>query len=186
MSRLFILPLVLALAACGGGESAVQSTPAPSVWEIGPAGYSTGSVNGNVITVQDVHYVTRPTGTLSDSISVSFYLSAPLTGTGCGTTPATASLYFQRKGDDWATDGWRWWATFATVTLDHAGNYSMTAPLNGPWTSVERKTAANNPQDFADAKAHASRVGFTLGNCTGYGHGGTGPATLTIETFAAS
>jgi hypothetical protein len=183
--RAFVLALML-LASCDGG-SAPPAPPDSPVWEIGPTiggkNYSTGSISGNAIAVRDVHYVTRPTGPLSGSISLSFHLSAPLTGTDCGTSPATASLYFQRKGDDWSTDGWRWWATFATVTLDHAGDYSMTAPLGGPWTSVERETAIANPQDFADARAHAARVGFTLGNCTGYGHGATGPATLTILEF---
>jgi hypothetical protein len=164
-------------------------TPVRTVWEIGPTidgrNYSTGSVNGNVITVSDVHYITRSTGPLSNQISITFHLSAPLIGTGCE-GPATASLYFQRSGDDWDTDGARWWATFATVTLDHAGDYTIVAPLDGPWTSVEKKTTINAPSDFADAKAHAARVGMTLGNCTGYGHGGTGPAQITILEFAAS
>ena len=156
-------------------------------WRIGPMidgkNYSTGAVNGNVITVQDVHYITRPTGPLSGTLSVSFHLDAPLTGTGCGTSPATATLYFQHKDDDWNTDGLRWWATFATVTLDHAGDYTMTAPLDGPWTSVLTKTAATDPGDFANSKNNAGLVGITLGNCTGYGHGATGPATLTIASF---
>jgi len=171
-----------ALAACSNSSP----SPAPG-WTIGPTisghNYSTGSAAGDVITVQDVHYVTRPSGPLAGTISMSFHLDKPLTGTGCGKSPASASLYFQRKGDDWNTDGWRWWATFATVTLDHAGDYNMAAPLNGPWTSVFHETAAANPEDFAGAKAHASVVGFTLGNCTGYGHGATGPATLAVTSF---
>lgn len=183
--------LVLLLASCGDDDkrnNPPRSVPV-SAWELGPItdhNYSVGSVNGNTITIQDVHYITRPTGPLANQISVSFTLSAPLTGTGCGDNPATASLYFQRAGDDWKTDGKRWWATFATVTLDHAGTYTMTAPLDGPWTSVETKTALTDPAEFADAKAHAERVGITLGNCTGYGHGATGPATLTINDFSAS
>jgi hypothetical protein len=186
MKAAFLLALLLA--SCDDGSSPPRAVPA-ATWEIGPTidgkNYSTGSVSGNVITVADVHYVTRLTGPLSGTIRLSFHLDAPLTGTGCGTAPATASLYFQQAGDDWATDGKRWWATFATVTLDHAGDYTMVAPLDGPWTSVERKTALLNPQDFADAKARAARVGFTLGNCTGYGHGATGLAKLTITAFAA-
>jgi hypothetical protein len=178
------------LAGCGDSEGKTSGGHAAAqAWQIGPTidgrNYSTGSVSGNTITVADVHYITRPTGPLAREISIAFALSAPLTGTGC-TGPATATLYFQRSGDDWNTDGARWWATFATVTVDHAGDYSMTAPLDGPWTSVEKKTAIANPSDFADAKAHAARVGMTLGNCTGYGHGATGPAQLTITSFEAS
>jgi hypothetical protein len=180
--RAFILAFML-LASCGSGSPSPQPT---SSWEIGPIidgrNYSTGSVSGNSITVADVHYVTRPTGPISGTIGIKFHLDAPLTGTGCS-TPATASLYFQQANDNWTADGKRWWATFATVTLDHAGDYSMTAPLDGPWTSVERETAVTSPAAFAAAKAHAVRVGFTLGNCTGYGHGATGPATLTVLEF---
>jgi hypothetical protein len=40
-----------------------------------------------------------------------------------------------------------------------------------------------SPQDFANAKRYANRVGFTIGNCEGLGHGGTGPAILTITSF---
>lgn len=164
-------------------------------WNLGPTidgkNYSTGSVNGNVITVQDAHYITKAaTGPLTGTMSVTFNLSAPLTGTatpenGCGPAPATVTLYFQQAGDNWETDGKRWWAKFATVTLDHAGDYTMTVPMDGAWTSVQDMTAANNPQAFADAKANPSRVGFTIGNCTGLGHGGTGPAVLTIQSFNA-
>lgn len=182
---------LLLLASCGG-----DFTPdASNQWDVGPTingkNYSTGSISGNVLTVRDVHYVTKATGPLSGTLSLRFHLDAPLTGTmtpenGCGPAPATASLYFQRDNDNWATDGNRWWATFATVTLDHAGDYTMTAPMDGPWTSVQDMTAALNPQVFADAKVHAARVGFTLGNCTGYGHGGSGPANLTITDWASS
>lgn len=185
--RSFVLALLL-LSACSGGVPAPASDSSP-VWEIGPTisghNYSTGSVAGAVITVQDVHYITRPSGPLSGSMSVSFHLSAPLTGTGCDKSPATASLYFQKQGDDWSSDGGRWWATFATVTLDHAGDYSMMAPMSGPWTSVQSMTAKANPQQFADAREHAANVGFTLGNCTGYGHGASGNATITITKFMA-
>lgn len=171
--------LALLLAGCGGNGS-----PASNGWEIGPTidgrNYSIGTVQGNVIQVQDVHYITRAaTGPLTGTMSVSFNLSAPLTGTKCG--GATASIYFQQRGDDWATDGKRWWAKFAMVQLDHAGDYTMTAPMDGPWTSVLTMTAKDSPEAFAAAKADPSRVGFTLGNCEGLGHGATGPGTITIN-----
>ena len=181
-----LLPLCLLLAACSGGDR--QPPPPAQAWEIGPTidgkQYSTGSVNGNVFQIQDIHYITRATGPLAGSVSVSFNLSAKLTGTGCGVTPATATLYFQRAGDDWSMDkGYRWWATFAAATLDHPGDYTIMAPLDGPWTSDQNKNTLNAPQDFEAAKQGAERVGITLGNCTGYGHGATGPATMIIKNF---
>lgn len=179
--------VVLAFLLVGCSTDRQPAPPPANVWELGPTisghNYSTGSVAGNTIHVRDVHYVTQRSGPLkAGTMSITFELSAPLTGTKC-TNPATATLYFQKAGDDWNTDGNRWWATFATVTLDHAGTYSMEAPLDGPWTSVFTETAKSNPQHFADAKAKANRAGFTLGNCEGYGHGGTGPATLTVLSF---
>lgn len=187
MMRAPFLAAALLLLGCDGGDDGPRPPANPAGWEIGPTiagrNYSKGTISGNVIAVQDVHYVTRPAnGPLAGTMRVLFHLDAPLTGTGCA-GPATASLYFQKSGDDWNTDGDRWWATFATVALDHAGDYAISASLDGPWTSVEVKTAESHPQDFASAKAKAGRVGFTLGNCTGFGHGGTGPATLTIREF---
>lgn len=187
--RLALILAAALLTGCDGGDGGNDQPRPTSAWEIGPTingrNYSKGFVKGNVIDVNDVHYVTRKAvPPLSGTMTVSFHLSAPLTGTGCGAQPATASLYFQREGDDWNTDGARWWSTFATVQLDHAGDYTITAPLDGPWTSVEKKTAASHPGDFASSKVKAERVGFTIGNCTGFGHGGTGPATLTITGFS--
>ena len=185
----FILPLLLT--SCQEESSVPEVSPSPTTtsegWEIGPkqgfSNYSKGSVDGDTITIEDVHYITRAVkGPLSGTMSVTFTLDHPLVGTGC-TTPATASLYFQQSGDDWETDGARWWATFATVTLDHEGVYSMTAPMNSPWTSVLTKNSLNAPEDFASAKSQPTVVGVTLGNCTGYGHGATGPAILKITSF---
>lgn len=170
--------LALMLASCGGGDVA---TPSVYTWTVGaPDGIPSGPVID--ITQGSVNYITKATGPLTGTLSVTFNITAPLTGKGCP-GPATASLYFEATNDDWRTDGKRWWATFATVTLDHAGEYTITAPMDGPWTSVMTMTAVKDPQVFADAKANAARVGFTLGNCTGWGHGATGPATLTIKSF---
>jgi hypothetical protein len=191
MRSLALLAFVLVACDGGGGD---RQPPAPvSGWELGPTidgkQYSKGWVTGNVITVRDVHYVTKRSGPLSSRISVGFNLSAPLTGTvpekdptACTPPrPATATLYFQAKGDDWLEHGKRWWAKSATVKLDHAGDYTMSAPLlPSAWGST------GESGDFAKALANVERVGFTIGNCEGYGHGGTGPATLTITSFEAS
>ena len=39
-------------------------------------------------------------------------------------------------------------------------------------------TPGNNPNEFAAAKASADRVGFTFGNCQGYGHGARATAPV--------
>lgn len=178
----------LALAACHPAPPALQYAPASSTgWSIGPImdgrNYSDGgSIEGNTITLGEVHYVTRkPDGPLEGTISLSFHLDAPLKGAKCGV--GTASLFFQAASDDWATDGARWWA--ATTTLDHAGDYTLTAPLvEGPWTSVLSMTSTADPEFFSTAKLNVGNVGFTLGNCEGLGHGAVGPAHLTITNWS--
>jgi hypothetical protein len=95
------------------------------------------------------------------------------------------TLYFQQKGDDWSTDGLRWWATFNSPTPIKAGDYTIDVPLDGAWTSVETMTAANSPTQFSTAKQNADRVGFTFGGGDGYGHGvyANGTARFVLESF---
>jgi hypothetical protein len=139
-----------------------------------------------------VHYVTHSIGSLSGKTKITMHYRVE-TDPGVqilpSSNPSAASmgptLYFQRSGDNWSTDGNRWWATFETPAPIVAGTFELTAPLDGPWTSVETKTAANSPDDFKQAKANAARVGFTLGGGTGYGHGvyATGPARIVVTGF---
>lgn len=141
---------------------------------------------------REPHYVTTTSGPLTAkaAIRVRFRAEAApgtvIYGKGCAiTSPGTVTAYFQRAGDDWNTDGWRWWATFATVTLAGPGEHQIVAPLDGPWTSVIAKTAASAPGDFAEAKRRTGRVGFTFGNCEGYGHGvrATAPVRFVVTSF---
>jgi hypothetical protein len=198
----------------GQGGPAFIPTPAVTTaalmnandWEVGPI-ISGKNYSHNVPThpIQDadgwhidlpqsdgVHYVTRQSGSLagktkitiryrvemSDGVKIvpSSYPNAPALG---------PTLYFQRAGDDWNTDGWRWWATFSTPDPIVAGTFEISAPLDALWTSVDAKTATNSPSDFASAKEHAGRVGFTLGGGTGYGHGvfATGQARIVVTDF---
>jgi hypothetical protein len=140
-----------------------------------------------------VHYVTRQFGSLAGKTRITIRYSVEAAD-GVKIVPSTdpnlpslgPTLYFQRSGDDWSTDGWRWWATFTTPAPIQPGEYEITAQLDGPWTSVETETAANSPADFAAAKQNAGRVGFTLGGGTGYGHGvyATGQARIVVTAFS--
>ena len=95
------------------------------------------------------------------------------------------TLYFERSGDDWNTDGYRWWASFAAVMPMVAGDHEVSARLDSNWTSVMTKTALNYPDDFSRSIQDSQAVGFTLGGGTGYGHGvyATGPARLIVKDF---
>jgi hypothetical protein len=139
-----------------------------------------------------VHYVTRHFGSLSGKTKITMHYRIEMDD-GVKIVPSTAPklpsigpvLYFQREHDNWASDGWRWWATFNAPIPIVAGEFELSVPLDGAWTSVETKTSANSPGDFFDAKQYADRIGFTLGGGTGYGHGvyATGPARIVVTEF---
>jgi hypothetical protein len=95
------------------------------------------------------------------------------------------TLYFQQSGDDWNTDGKRWWATFEIRHPIQLGEFEISVPLDGRWTSVEKMTAESNPNQFATAKQQADRVGFTFGGGDGYGHGvyANGSARFVLTSF---
>jgi hypothetical protein len=95
------------------------------------------------------------------------------------------TMYFQQKGDDWNTDGKRWWATFNAPWPIVAGEHELVIPLDARWTSVINMDAQTNSSEFANAKANAERVGFTYGGGDGYGHGvyATGSARMVVTSF---
>lgn len=189
---------------------AVSAMPARSVragaWEIGPTingrNYSRGLFGATQLIdgwafligpTAEPHYVTFHYGSLRGKreIRMRFRIEGPpgaiIYGANCPvSSPSAVTLYFQRRGDDWSTDGARWWATFASVPINGArGETEIVAPLDATWTSVNTMTAQNNPEEFAAAKADADRVGFTFANCEGYGHGAraTLPVRFVINAF---
>lgn len=176
-------------------------------WEIGPvingSNYSVGMPLNPVQTPDgwaidfplspaSVHYVTFPFGTLAGKTRIVMHYrieadpGVQIVPVCCATSPAIGpTLYFQQQGDDWNTDGERWWATFDTKFPIEAGTYELDVPLDGAWTSVMTMTAKSDPQQFTTAKNNAARIGFTLGGGDGYGHGvyATGPARLVVTEF---
>jgi hypothetical protein len=203
-----LLPLPL-LAACGDAARAAPVDTA--AWTIGPIvrgrNYSHGVPlhpvprRGGGFQIDlprapgSVHYVTFRHGPLAgrSRIVMRYRIEADpgvrILAASDGRSPSAVTLYFQRSGDTWSGRGrfetYRWYATFATRTPILPGNYEMIAPLNGPWTAVERSTARNSPAAFRAALAGADQVGFVLGGGDGYGHGvfATGRARLIVTDF---
>jgi hypothetical protein len=189
------------------GVDARAGTRIPAAaWEIGPIinnrNYSPGLSrpspfrDGWGFTIgprAEPHYVTFRHGSLrgKTQIRMRFRVEGPkgaiIHGASCPTgSPSLVTLYFQRGGDDWASDGGRWWASFAKVSLrGPMPETEIVAPLNARWTSVLRMNARSNPNEFAAAKANADRVGFTFGNCEGFGHGAraTVPVRFVVTSF---
>jgi hypothetical protein len=187
-----VAALVLVLASCGGEEQYRG-------WEIGPVingrNYSLGLPNETdgtfpISPTAQPHYVTKPSGPLTGKTAIRLRYrvegNATIHGAGCGAlSPSKVTIYFQREGDNWAKEGYRWWATFASQRLTAAGEYEITAPLSGRWTGIESANAYDDKPLFDKALEETARVGFTFANCTGYGHGAqaTGPMRFTIVRF---
>jgi hypothetical protein len=198
--------LALGLVLTGSVDAKTSTHMPASSWEIGPIingrNYSLalpgpsqlGDDFGLTISPNaEPHYVTFSHGSLrgKTQIRMRYRVDGPrgavIHGAKCSTgSPSAVTLYFQREDDDWATDGGRWWATFASVQLNGPmAEREIVVPLNANWTSVLKMTAGNNPDEFSAAKAHAGRVGFTFANCDGYGHGAraTVPVRFVVTRF---
>lgn len=174
-------------------SSAANQLMVASNWQIGPiiAGqnYSVGTPQTPVQTGDgweftfplspgSVHYVTIPYGSLEAKTHIVMHYRVEAEPTTqffpvcCANMLSIGpTLYFQQQGDDWNTDGMRWWASFNSPMPIKAGEYEIDVPLEGAWTSVFKMNAADNPQEFANAKRGAGRIGFTFGGGDGLGHG---------------
>lgn len=127
-------------------------------------------------------YVTIPCGPLSGSLRIEVEAVGPFAD------DATLTPFFQREGDDWSARGkfetYRWWASFATIKLT-PGTHVIEVPFDANWTAVLTSSATSNPTAYADALRSAERVGFTIGDSTGLGHGEyTGIKSYSIEVVA--
>jgi hypothetical protein len=113
-------------------------------------------------------YVAIPCGPLSGSLRIEVEAVGPFAD------DATLTPFFQREGDDWSARGkfetYRWWASFATIKLT-PGSHVIEVPFDANWTAVLTSSAEGNPTAYADALRNAERVGFTIGDITGLGHG---------------
>ncbi|AJA06964.1 hypothetical protein SKP52_00055 [Sphingopyxis fribergensis] len=143
-----------------------------------------------------VHYVTfRPGPIAPGSRIVVRYRVDGRTGTRfvpqeSPHVPATVSLYFQRRGDNWSAKGryedFRWYAPAATVREIALGEHEISVPLDDPnWISVFGRTAALKPGAIEAALADIDRIGLVFGSPSARGHGvyATAPARFTLLSF---
>ena len=139
-----------------------------------------------------VHYLTYRFGSLTGRTRIVMKYRIEMDDTTLLVPPCCPNFisvgptpYIQRKGDDWNTDGYRWWASFASPMPITPGEHELTVPLDAVWTSVFTMTADKYPTDFTKAKDNADRIGFTFGGGDGLGHGlyATAPARFVLESF---
>ncbi len=142
------------------------------------------------------NYITRYVGGLADAsaIYIDFELVAPpgtkLLPRDGSNLPSLLTIYFQRTGDNWyadaATETYRWWASPKTVVDIQPGQrYRIRQRFDETWTAVLTSTSHTKPFEFAQARAYATQVGFTLGGGDGLGHGvyATNPARIVVHEF---
>ena len=216
MRSLLILAFIAAAAAGSGValRSGASAQPAHA-WEIGPVlrgrNYSVGMPPAPVPAARGgwsfdfpypneraghVHYLTTATGSLlGRSRIVMRYRIDAARGVRIAPrenprAPATLTLYFQRRGDNWSGrrryEHYRWYASHANRVALSPGEHEVTLSLEGHnWKSLTAATGDQVPAEFRDALINAGRVGFVLGGGGSAGHGvySTGPARFTLISF---
>jgi hypothetical protein len=143
-----------------------------------------------------VHYVTFKPGSLAgkSKIVMQYRIDAApgvrFVARDKAQSPATVSLYVQRRGDYWSGTGpyqfHRWFAPPATVRAIAPGVHEMSVSLRDPgWVGVQGKASAANGAAFNAALADTERVGILFGSAGLRGHGvySTGPARFTLISF---
>ena len=195
------------------GPALAEPAPGASAWEIGPIirgrNYSVNmplrpaptrdgfafDFPGPERADGHVHYVTFDPGSLEGATKIRFTYridAAPgvrFVPQEAPTRPATISLFFQRRGDNWRAKGkyehYRWFAPRDSLQDLRPGTHTMTVSLDDEWISVLARPRSERPETFRQALREAGRVGFVLGSRGGYGHGvfATGPARLTVTGF---
>jgi hypothetical protein len=216
MRSLLILGAMVA-AAAGGGlalRSGASAQPA-NAWEIGPVirgrNHSVGMPPAPAPAARGgwsfdfpypneraghVHYLTTRTGSLlgRSRIVMRYRIDAApgavLTPRESPGSPATLTLYFQRRGDNWSGrrhyEHYRWYASHPNRVPLSAGEHEVSLTLEARnWKSLGAATGDRTQAEFRDALAEADRVGFVLGGGGSAGHGvyATGPARFTLISF---
>lgn len=216
--RLAFSALALVVAAASNGFAASTGIENAVNWDIGPdvrgVNYSVGMPVKPTPTGKrgwsfafpypnrdagHVHAVTYNSGPLAGATKIVMRYRidaapgvqfAPQEGSG---EPATVSLYFQRRGDNWSGrrkyEFYRWYIPATAVQEITRGEHSITVNLADlGWTSVMGRRAANHPAQFHDAQAQTSQIGIAFGSPTSRAHGvySTGPARFTLIEFRIS
>lgn len=100
--------------------------------------------------------------------------------------PATVSLYFQQRGDNWSGAGrfasYRWYVPVRAVIALAPGERTVTVRLDEPWTNVNGQPNTQDPMGFTAALENTHSLGFAFGSGSRRSHGvyTTGPARFTL------
>lgn len=182
----FLLVMVVAMAGCGGGESATAApTQALSMdaaaWSFrfspGMPEHPMAAIGGGWqfdFPAQDgAHYLTAPltASVLGKTITVTVQIIGDAVYTWpddhCAGSPAKAHIMVERQGDDLRAASGRWWAD-VPLTLQAGASVVSVPVAQGRWTNVDGQF---DPFGFDDAMTHPGFVGVTFGGGCFFGHG---------------
>ena len=100
--------------------------------------------------------------------------------------PATVSLYFQRRGDNWSARGrygsYRWYVPPRAVIPLAPGVHTVTVRFDEPWGNVNGVPNSQDPAGYQAALEDSARLGVAFGSSGLRSHGvyATGPARFTL------
>jgi hypothetical protein len=100
--------------------------------------------------------------------------------------PATVSLYFQRRGDNWSARGryasYRWYVPARAVVPLEPGVHTVTVGFDEPWGNVYGVENSQDPAGYRAALEDTARLGVAFGSSGLRSHGvyATGPARFTL------
>jgi hypothetical protein len=206
------LILLAALSATVALPTAVAALPPANAWEIGPwvrgRNYSVGMPSaprpaaGGALTFDfplagrgQVDAMTTAIGPLAGArqITVRYRVdAAPGTRFVADETPdqpATVSLYFQQRDDNWSGRGgyvsYRWYAPGRAVVPLTPGTHTMTVRFDEMWTNVHGQTVSQDTDGFSAALEDTARIGLAFGSSARRSHGvyASGPARFTLLDF---
>jgi hypothetical protein len=167
---------------------------APNYWTIGPIINGTsdspnmpmnptaegaGWLFSFPIGVDGVHYVTTGwTGSLvGKTITMTFSISGgpDFVGLNSGQPDPngvpSVRLYFQQAGDNWDTDGFRWWSINPNSVALAPGSFTISVPVSPDlWSGIFGEKGTDKPALWNAAVANVANVGFTFGS-EFFGHG---------------
>lgn len=213
MPRMTKTSLLLAgIGAAMASPAALAVPPPASVWEIGPwvrgRNYSIGmpstprraprgalAFDFPIVGRGQIDAMTTGTGPLSAArqITVRYRVdAAPGTRFIADETPgepATVSLYFQRRDDNWTARGryasYRWYAPSRAVVPLAPGTHTMIVRFDEQWTNVRGQAISQDPEGFRAALQDTARIGLAFGSGSRRSHGvyANGPASFTLLEF---
>lgn len=160
------------------GKNSSPNCPANPMQEGAGWGFDFPQADGAHYLCDAVNMALGGTMTAKFTISGTGKLLVPPNG---GTSAPKARLYFQKAGDDWFSNGFRFWSTPSTL---EDGDHELVIPLDFAHWSGVRGNTYETQATFDAARANVVNVGITFGaDFAGHGLYASGPVHFSMKSF---